>query len=405
MEWRPIVFVLPPPRSFLCPLCGVVLGAAYGCQQRYSCSHVLCLPCVVQLEEDGVSGCPLDPGSTVAEALSTYNAVNRATRATILNGLQVFCINHRFGCGFIGRLDRLVYHVRHDCRCKVVSCDECGRAMPHSEFRQHLERGCPAGPGHLAARHANDVNGAAKVKASSIGRLGRAWDFRDCHPERRDAASNGLGSGHSNGSPKVASPEEISPRAFVPTRSEGLTYIALLKIPASSWYDRPTTPPSSVPAAHFENAVVGNEAARVTRIPEDEVWIDWPETPESPPVTVCADGGDAVSFRGFRFKVVHLRAELNDPCNERKKFVIFELLVTSPGEDAGNSRWKMVSLALKHPLGEEYLRLQTFNSDHAFQRPRTHDQLAKVAVTTPIEWVTVRDFFVGDRVEVIVSFV
>ncbi|XP_077546037.1 uncharacterized protein LOC144158772 [Haemaphysalis longicornis] len=415
LEWRPITFVRPPPKSYMCPCCGVVLGTSHGCQRRYSCDHVLCRPCVAKLEEDGISGCPLHPGSKVAEAFPSYDAAHREARATTLNAIAVFCINRRHGCTFMGRLCRLVHHVQHDCRFNEVSCRECGRVVPHTDVRLHLESGCSAGPRRLSASNANNVNGAASGKVGTELRPERAADVherQDCQPECEADASNGVGSGRSSDWTLIGSPDETASRALVPSRSDDLECILVLKIPSSSWYDRPTTAP---PTALLETETARSRQSSVTSVPDDQVLIDWPESPDRPPVPEWGvDGDEEASLRGFRFKVRHFRAELDDSCSGDRttKFVIFELLVKkAPGNDVVEScgvestvRWERVSLALKHPLGEEGFRLQAFNSVPAVRGPGVADQWSKVAVTTPVEWVTVREFILCDRADIVVRF-
>ncbi|XP_077546038.1 uncharacterized protein LOC144158773 [Haemaphysalis longicornis] len=414
LEWRPIVFLESPPDSCMCAVCRAVLGVNALACRRYSCGHIFCKRCAKHLEKDCGSGCPFD--SDAPPVPDTGTDGNWETRETALNALQVFCVNARHGCEFIGTLGRLPQHLREECHHNELPCPSCGRVLPHNDVWQHSKWSCLARSGVANETAAATTLGEeADLKTVVQEYLERARAVREKLAvllKRTNVASRGLASNRSNGSSKTVPPVEVSPQDSFPTSTWNAECRLLVEIPASSWNDNPEVPSASGPVADPKTAgAVGIVMA--SSAPEDEVSIEWPEKDDTPGVE-WADRHDVVTMGCFRFKMRHFRAELeafscfSDPTT---KFVIFELLVQPRGDvvgDGGNAGLRFnreVHLILKHPSDPEGdLELQTCNCACTFAGAGGTGRWVRKALTVPAEWAAVREFVLCGQVEVAVTF-
>lgn len=311
---------------------------------------------------------------------------------------QVFCVNGRHGCKFIGRLDQLPYHLQQYCKHNEVPCPDCGRAFPQKDVWKHRKWSClvePSAPAPvIAAATSYEATG---LKADLHEYLERARGFRGKLAVLLNRASNRLESIRLPNSSKTAPPVEVTTQAF-------------------PWYQNPEVPSASAPAANLATHAARDEINIVmkTSIPEDVMLIDWPEEDDSI-VVDSAYVKDVAMFCGFWLKLRHFRVVLDVPSssgNQTTRFVVFELLVHPSGDvvvgERGDARLlfrREVTLTLKHPSGlEGDVQLHTFNCACAVGVGAA-DRWAKRALTAPLEWTTVREFLLCGRVEVVMRLV
>lgn len=135
MDWRPLHFVRPIPRNWICSACGKVRKM----NARLPCMHVLCDACYGQCGAKGLRICPLD----AKECLEQDAKWMECPVEEVLKR-EVRCWNKEHGCGAVTAASDISQHFQRDCGHHLACCPKCSASVLCGDVCAHLRTACAA---------------------------------------------------------------------------------------------------------------------------------------------------------------------------------------------------------------------------------------------------------------------
>ena len=131
-------FVEQTSKDFDCPICFQVLRNPF---LTACCGNHFCDTCVTSTKEksDQCPFCSEKPISGITDKKFQRQ----------INELQLYCLNRKHGCLWVGELGKLSTHLEEgktsgDCKFVLLSCSlSCGKQMFRYELEEHLTKECP----------------------------------------------------------------------------------------------------------------------------------------------------------------------------------------------------------------------------------------------------------------------
>jgi len=116
--------------DFICPLCKGVLYEPI----QDSCEHVFCHSCYNQYKENNIN-CPISNKKFIDEKTTNLPLIS-----SIINKLNVYCINKNKDCNWRGKLSELKSHINNDCPKEIVICiyEGCNEKMSREDLQYHI---------------------------------------------------------------------------------------------------------------------------------------------------------------------------------------------------------------------------------------------------------------------------
>lgn len=133
LDWRPLHFVRPIPRNWICSACGLVRKM----NAWLPCMHVLCDSCYQQCGDDGCHICPLD----AKECLENDAKWMEFPAEEVLKR-EVRCWNKEYGCGTVMAASDISLHFQRDCGHHSSCCPKCSASILCSDMCAHLRSAC-----------------------------------------------------------------------------------------------------------------------------------------------------------------------------------------------------------------------------------------------------------------------
>ncbi|CAM9557868.1 unnamed protein product, partial [Chrysoparadoxa australica] len=170
----PILFIDPPPKSLICPMCLGVLEDPVACPNEHLfCSEELLewLLCGSTCPADNL---PLDPESVTRPGRIVLN---------LLGELERYCPQRQRGCSWTGQQDSLEAHLRE---CSYERGEDSGRKVERLQTKvQQLQRDNAVLRGRLEAKD-REIQQLERRLVSKLGALRRNHSYAQDEEEMEE---------------------------------------------------------------------------------------------------------------------------------------------------------------------------------------------------------------------------